>query len=52
MTSHNLKRDIILVPAIRISIVLMAAFFVFGPNQRPQVGVDALQHRILNHLDR
>jgi hypothetical protein len=52
MTSHNLKRDIVVILAIKISIVLMAAFFVFGPRQRPQIDINALQHQILNNSDR
>jgi hypothetical protein len=52
MTSHNLKGEIILILAIKIAIVLSAAFFVFGPRQRPQIDAEALQHRLLNHSDR
>jgi hypothetical protein len=48
MTSHNLKRDIIVILSIKLSIVFAAALFVFGPNQRPRVDINALQHRILN----
>jgi hypothetical protein len=44
MTSQNLKRDIIVILSIKITIVLLAALFVFGPRQRP--------HRILNNSNR
>jgi uncharacterized protein YpmS len=52
MTSHNLKRDIIVILSIKILIVLMAAFFVFSPSQRPQFDINALQHQMLNISDR
>jgi len=52
MTSHNLKRDIIVILSIKISIVLVASLFVFGPRQRPQIDIDALRHQILNDSHR
>ena len=52
MISHNLKRDIIVILSLKISIMLAAALFVFGPRQRPQINVNALQHQILNNSDR
>jgi hypothetical protein len=52
MTSYKLRRDIIIILSIKISIVLMAAFFVFGPRQRPQIDINALQHQILNNSAR
>jgi hypothetical protein len=48
VTYRNLKRDIIVILSIKLSIVLAAALFVFGPHQRPHVDIDAIQHRILN----
>jgi hypothetical protein len=47
MTSHNLKRDILVILSIKMSIVILASLFVFGSRQRPQVDIDALRHRIL-----
>jgi hypothetical protein len=52
MIHHLLRRDIIVVLSIKLSIVLIAAFFVFGPRQRPQIDLDALTDRILNNSDR
>jgi hypothetical protein len=49
MTTHNLGRDIIIIVSIKVSIVLLAAFFVFGPHQRPQIDGNALDHQILNN---
>ena len=52
MISNSLRRDIIVILSIKLSIVLIAALFVFGPGSRRQVDVNAVQHRILNHPDR
>jgi hypothetical protein len=49
MTTHNLRRDIIIIVSIKVSIVLLAAFFVFSPGQRPQIDGDTLDHQILNN---
>lgn len=51
MTPQNLRRDLIVVLAIKISIVLLAALFVFGPHQRPQIDIDAVQQKMLNDSD-
>jgi hypothetical protein len=52
MTTHRLRRDIIVILAIKISIVLLAAFFVFSPRQRPLIDGNALDRQILNRSDR
>jgi hypothetical protein len=52
MISHLLRRDIIVVLSIKLSIVLISAFCVFGPRQRPHIDINALQDRILNNSDR
>ncbi len=52
MASQNLKRDITVILSIKITIVLLAALFVFGPRQRPQIDGNAVDHRILNNSNR
>jgi hypothetical protein len=52
MTTHRLRRDITIILAIKISIVLLAAFFVFSPRQRPLIDGNALDRQILNRSDR
>jgi hypothetical protein len=52
MISEGLRRDIFIILSVKLSIVLIAALFVFSPRQRPQIDVNAAQHRILNRLDR
>jgi hypothetical protein len=49
MSTHNLRRDVIIIVSIKLSIVLLAAFFVFGPQQRPQIDGDALDRQILSN---
>jgi hypothetical protein len=48
MATTTLKRDIIVILAIKITIVLISALFVFGPHQRPHINVDAVSLQILN----
>lgn len=49
MTTRNLRRDIIIIMSIKASIVLLAALFVFGPRQRPQIDGNALDRQILSN---
>jgi hypothetical protein len=49
MTPHHLRRGIITILSIKISVVVLAALFVFGPRQRPQIDGGALDRRILNN---
>ncbi len=48
MTTHSLKRGIVAILLIKVSVVLLAAFFVFGPQQRPLIDGKALDRQILN----
>jgi hypothetical protein len=49
---RNLRRDIIVILSIKVAIVLLAAFFVFSPRQRPLIDGNALDHHILNDQDK
>ena len=49
MSIRNLRRDIIVILSLKISIVILAALFVFGPRQRSTIDGDALDRQILNH---
>jgi hypothetical protein len=46
---HRLRRDIIVILSLKVLIVLMAAFFVFGPRQRPLIDSNAVDRRILDN---
>jgi hypothetical protein len=52
MTTHKLGRDVIVILSIKLAIVLLAAFFVFSPRQRPLIDGSALDRQILNRSDR
>jgi hypothetical protein len=49
MSPHNLRRGVITVLSIKISIVVLAGLFVFGPRQRPPINGSALDRQILNN---
>jgi hypothetical protein len=51
-TTRTLRRDIIVILSIKLTIVLLAAFFVFSPRQRPLIDGNALDRQILNRSDR
>jgi hypothetical protein len=50
VVSKNLRRDIIIILSIKMSIVLVAAIFVFGPDQRPRIDGAALDRHILDRI--
>jgi len=49
MTPHNLRRDVIIILLIKLSIMLLAACFIFGPHQHPAIDGRALDRQILNN---
>lgn len=52
MLASNLRRDIIIVLSVKLLVILLAGFFVFGSRQRPHVDAGVLQNRILDYSDR
>jgi hypothetical protein len=46
MLRHSLVRDVTAVVALKIVIVVAAAFFVFGPKQRPAIDERAIEMRL------
>jgi hypothetical protein len=52
MTPHGLRRGILAVLSIKLSIVVLAALLMFGPRQRPLIDGKALNHQILNNSGR
>ena len=49
---RRLKREIVIILAIKVCIVLAAALFVFGPQQRPQIDTDAVRAQMLSESPR
>jgi len=47
---QTLRRDITLILSIKVLIVLGAAFFVFGPRQRPHVDSDITRDQLLGQF--
>jgi hypothetical protein len=50
MARKSLRRDITLILSIKVLIVLAAAFFVFGPRQRPDVDSDSTRDQLLGQF--
>ncbi len=44
MFKHRLTREVAFVVAVKTAIVILAAFFVFGAKQRPQIDASAVEH--------
>lgn len=47
MFKLSLTREVTLAVAIKLLIVIGAAFFVFGPKQRPTVDASSVQTRLI-----
>jgi hypothetical protein len=47
MFRHWLARDVTVVVTVKIAIVLAAAFFIFGPTQRPRIDTTTVEMRVL-----
>ena len=51
MPTHPLTRDILIVLAIKLTVVIAAAMFVFSPAQRPKIGADSVATRLIDATD-
>ncbi len=47
MPMHPVTRDVVVVVAVKLAIVIAAALFVFGPAQRPRIDVGAVRERMI-----
>ena len=47
MPSHPLSRDLVLVMAVKLTIVIAAALFVFGPGQLPRIDAGSIESRLI-----
>ena len=50
MARQTLRRDLTVILSIKLLIVLAAAFFVFGPRQRPHVDSEAARNQVLGSI--
>jgi hypothetical protein len=46
----DLRRDIVIILSIKMSILLIAAIFVFGPDRRPCIDSAALNRLIFDNM--
>jgi hypothetical protein len=47
MPKHSLTRDVAIVVAIKLIVVIGAALFVFGPTQRPKLDAGTIATRLI-----
>lgn len=51
MPKHPIIRDVLVVITIKLAVVIAAAFFVFGPDQRPRIDAGAIETRLIGAPD-
>jgi hypothetical protein len=51
MPSHPLSKDLVLVLAVKLAIVIAAALFVFGPRQLPRIDAGSIETRLIGATD-
>lgn len=51
MLKHPLTRDVALVTAAKLVVAVAAAFFVFGPGQRPKIDANAVATQLIGSAD-
>jgi hypothetical protein len=51
MLEHHLSRDVLVAVAIKMTVVIAAAIFLFGPGQRPKIDVDSVATRLIGAPD-
>ena len=47
MPTHSLKRDVLAAFLVKLALVVAAAFFLFGPGQRPKIDADGVAARLI-----
>ena len=51
MPSHPLSKDLAIVIAVKLAIVIAAALFVFGPKQLPRIDARSIETRLMGAAD-
>jgi Sec-independent protein translocase protein TatA len=51
MPSYPLSKDLVLVIAVKLAIVIAAALFVFGPRQLPRIDAGSIETRMMGATD-
>jgi hypothetical protein len=47
MPNHSLSKDLVLVLAVKLAVVIGAALFVFGPRQVPRIDAGSVETRLI-----
>ncbi len=47
MPKHPLARDVMVVVAVKLTVVIAAALFLFGPGQRPRIDAASIETRLI-----
>ena len=47
MPGHSLSKDLILVIAVKLAVVIAAALFVFSPRQLPRIDAGSIETRLI-----
>ncbi|WOJ91336.1 hypothetical protein RZS28_08810 [Methylocapsa polymorpha] len=47
MSKNMLAREVAVVVSVKLAIIIAAAFFVFGPGQRPRIDAASVQARLI-----
>jgi hypothetical protein len=51
MPKNSLARDVVIVIAVKLTLVIAAAMFLFGPQQRPRVDAGSIATRLMGASD-
>jgi hypothetical protein len=51
MPSRPLSKDLVLVIAVKLAVVIAAALFVFGPRQLPRIDAGSIETRLMGATD-
>jgi hypothetical protein len=51
MPKHSLARDVMVVIAVKLMVVVAAALFVFSPGQRPRLDAGSIETRLIGSAD-
>jgi hypothetical protein len=47
MPKQSLARDVVIVIAVKVTLIIAAATFLFGPHQRPRVDAGSIATRLM-----
>jgi len=47
MSKNMLAREVAVAVSVKLAIIIAAAFFIFGPGQRPRIDAGSVQARLI-----